>query len=64
MTSESNEGPDTDTPLNTLLSELTDAKLEKREADIERLEREIAKRQAQGEQREPSPEAEVARKVF
>ena len=60
MTSESSAGPDT--PLNTLLSELTDAKLEKRDADIERLEQEIAKRQAQGEQREPTPEAEVARK--
>ena len=62
MTSESNAGPDT--PLNTLLSELTNAKLEKREADIERLEQEIAKRQARGEQREPTPEAEVARKEF
>jgi len=60
MTSESNAGPDT--PLNTLLSQLTDAKLEKREADIERLEQEIAKRQAQGEQ--PTPEAEVARKAL
>jgi hypothetical protein len=60
MTSESNAGPDT--PLNTLLSELTDAKLEKRDADIERLQQEIAKRQAKGEQREPTPEAEVARK--
>jgi hypothetical protein len=62
MTSESNAGPDT--PLNTLLAELTDAKLEKREADIERLQQEIAKRQAQGEQPEPTPEAEVARKEF
>lgn len=62
MTSESNAGPDT--PLNTLLSELTGAKLEKREADIERLEQEIAKRQAQGERRESTPEAEVARKGF
>jgi len=62
MTSESNAGPDT--PLNRLLSELTDAKLEKREADIERLEQEIAKRQAQGEQRQPTPEAEVARKAL
>ena len=62
MTSESNAGPDT--PLNTLLSELTNAKLEKREADIERLEQEIARRQARGEQREPTAEAEVARKEF
>jgi len=63
MTSESNTG--NDTPLDTLLSELTNAKLEKREADIERLQQEIAKRQAQGgEEREPTPEAEVARKVF
>ena len=62
MTSESNAGPDT--PLNKLLAELTNAKLEKREVDIERLEQEIAKRQAQGEQREPTPEAEAARKGF
>jgi len=46
-----------DKPLDQLLSELTDAKLEKREGDIARLQQEIGKRQAQGEQPpEPRPD--------
>jgi hypothetical protein len=36
-------------PLNKLLNDLVDAKLEQRQADIERLEREIGQRQARGE---------------
>lgn len=44
--------PVTEVPLEQLLSELTDAKLEKREADIARLQEEIERRQARGE---PAP---------
>ena len=36
-------------PLNKLLDDLVTARLEKRQADIERLEQEICKRQACGE---------------
>ncbi len=43
-----------DKPLDQLLAELTDAKLEKREGDIEQLHEEIGKRQARGE-RPPEP---------
>ena len=42
--------------LEQLLEELTDAKLEKREADIQRLQQEIGRRQSRGDagpQREP-----------
>ena len=39
----------TDKPLDQLLAELTDAKLEKREEDIEQLQEEISQRQARGE---------------
>lgn len=39
-------------PLEQLLSDLVDAKLEKREADINRLQDEISRRQARGE---PAP---------
>jgi hypothetical protein len=38
-----------DKPLAQLLAELTDAKLEKREEDIARLQQEIGKHQARGE---------------
>jgi hypothetical protein len=38
-----------DKTLDQLLEELTDAKLEKREADIAQLQDEIGKRQARGE---------------
>ena len=48
-------------PLDKLLSDLVDAKLEKRQPDIERLEREIGKRQARGEGApDASPPAEHA----
>jgi hypothetical protein len=50
-------------PLEQLLAELTDAKLEKREADIERIQKEIGRRQARGEQR-PSREAAHAKTEF
>lgn len=36
-------------PLDKLLDDLVTARLEKRQADIERLEQEICKRQARGE---------------
>jgi hypothetical protein len=39
----------TSEPLNKLLDDLVDARLERRQGDIERLEREICQRQARGE---------------
>ena len=46
-----------DKPLDQLLEELTDAKLEKRTEDIDRLHEEIGKHQARGEQApEPRPD--------
>jgi len=61
----SNKAPDVDTvPLEQLLQELTDAKLEKREDDIARLQKEVGKRQATGETVPAPPADDAAKKAF
>ncbi len=55
----------TDTaPLQELLTVLADAKLEKREDDVARLQDEIGKRQAAGETVPARDSEEVAKKAF
>ena len=51
-------------PLEELLNKLTDAKLEKREDDIARLQAEIGKRQAAGETVPARDSEEPAKKAF
>lgn len=51
-------------PLEQLLSDLTDAKFEKREDDIARLQEEVGKRQAAGETVPARDSDEVAKKAF
>lgn len=51
-------------PLEQLLNALVDAKLEKREADIARLEDEIGKRQAAGETVPARDSEEIAKNAF
>ncbi len=56
-----------DTPLEQLLTQLTDAKLAKRDDDIARLQDEIGRRQAAGETipgRDSGDSADVAKKAF
>ncbi len=60
-----NESSMTDAPLEQLLRDLTDAKLEKREDDIARLQTEVGRRQAAGETLPPARDSdEVAKKAF
>lgn len=53
-----------DKPLEQLLEELTDARLEKREADIARLQDEICKHQARGERPCEAPPSNAPKKAI
>lgn len=59
-----NDTPTDNVPLEQLLSDLTDAKLEKREADISRLQEEVGKRQAAGETVPARDPDDGAKKAF
>ncbi len=61
---ESNKTVNIDAPLEQLLHELADAKLEKREDDIARLQDEIGKRQAAGETVPPRDSEDAVRRLF